>query len=185
MLDVSWIRFFPVPGNLSTHLIQFFKIELLSYVRNIAITMHDELTLIQQMMRDTFQYSQCHLPPHTPLSFYLSISMHILSWTKAWWRDENGTLYIYGFFIWNKFSLWSHIKLPRDVIISLMYQYRLQNFIDINRIMCQSFPYILCACKLFQYIHYVDNYYIISLCLLTSHSLSTLSSNQSMIKWIN
>lgn len=77
MLDVSWIRFFPVPGNLSTHLIQFFKIELLSYIRNIAITMHDELTLIQQMMRDTFQYSQCHLLPHTTLIRLVNFNAHI------------------------------------------------------------------------------------------------------------
>lgn len=42
-----------------------------------------------------------------------------------------------------KFSLWSHIKLPWVVIISVVYRYRLHNFIDINRILDLIFPFTL------------------------------------------
>ena len=135
MLDVrAEFSLFLVPGNLSTHLIQFFKIELPSDIRN-AIS---PCTMNSLWFN---KWCEIHFNIRNAIFYlsYLLVNFIAHIGLRHGGGVENWTFYIYGFFIWNKFSLWSRIKLPRDVIISLMYQYRLQNFIDINRIMCKPF----------------------------------------------
>lgn len=108
--------------------------------------------------RYTFQYSQCHLLSTHSCQLYILHAWSQYAFGKR--KDicdgvRDGTETLYNLWLIHfKFSLWSHIKLPRDVIILLMYQYRLHNFIDINRISCLFF--VLNSIN-----WVVDNYYII------------------------
>lgn len=138
MMDVSWMSFF-FRAVICQHIWFTLGIELPSCTHSSR----NSIALIQQMMREIHFNIRTVIFPSSLASRWLCVGVNTLlarvrEWGSAWVRVGIERFTIYGLFIWCS-SLWSHIKLPRDVIISLMYRYRLHNFIDINRISCLLF----------------------------------------------
>lgn len=167
MMDVSWMNFFPL-GNLSTHLIHFLKLNyfLSSHIRNGRcscawlifnkwcerfISIFTNVIFSPPLFQATISYTTC-----TDSICLVQSRNERESEVRGWnWKALQFMAYSFEIF------LWSHIKLPRDVIISLMYRYRLHNFIGYQQDFMPGSLYSV-PCK-----RGMDNYYIVQ-CLFAS-----------------